>query len=321
MKAIIYSFRPDDPLNEMGREFADLDWKVARSIEDVAAEIRDVDILILSNRVCCPELGACVRENSGPSLRWIHVTSAGIERTLAMGLPNGIVLTNAAGVKATTIAEHAMTLLLCLGRRIPDLAVSQREHEWSRLEINPRIRSLGQKTACLFGMGAVGRDIARKLKAFDANVVAVSRQGEQDSDFDRVFRREQMLEALGLADAVVVCTSSDAQSFHMLGKKQFDAMRPGALFVNVARGEIIDEAALVAALQSGRLGGAGLDVAEVEPLPTNSALWDLPNVIITPHVSGGGSTGYASHVVSFGRNLELFAAGRRLVGEIATSRQ
>jgi phosphoglycerate dehydrogenase-like enzyme len=124
-----------------------------------------------------------------------------------------------------------------------------------------------------------------------------------------------MREALAQADAVVICTAGDESSFHMIGAAEIAAMKPSAFLVNVARGEIIDETALTAALQEGRLAGAGLDVNEVEPLPPESPLWDMSNVILSPHVAGGGSTGYAMHRKLFEQNLQRLRAGEPLINE------
>jgi phosphoglycerate dehydrogenase-like enzyme len=166
---------------------------------------------------------------------------------------------------------------------------------------------------CVVGLGSIGRAIARKAKAFDARVIAVSRNGAAGGDVEQVFRRERIAEALVLADAVVICTSSDAESFHLIDAAALAAMAPRAFLVNVARGDIVDGAALIAALQAGRLGGAALDVTEVEPLGTTSPLWDLPNVIISPHIAGGGSSGYPRQRALFGENLLRLAAGKPLL--------
>jgi phosphoglycerate dehydrogenase-like enzyme len=144
-------------------------------------------------------------------------------------------------------------------------------------------------------------------------VIAVSRAGTVGDGVEQVHPRELMTQALAMADAVVICTSSDADSFHLLDAAALAALRPKALLVNVARGDLVDGAALIGALQSGRLGGAALDVAEIEPLAPASPLWDLPNVIISPHVAGGGSTGYPQQKDLFGKNLLRFCVGDPLL--------
>jgi phosphoglycerate dehydrogenase-like enzyme len=314
MKAVLYTFRPDDPVSRFRQDFPDLDWVSVDSPEAMAREVADAELVVLTNRVCTAELGWALRSASS-SLGWIHFLTAGIERGIAMGLPPQAVISNSAGVRATTIAEHAMALLLAVVRRLPEAQAGQRAHEWRRVELQPRISSLQGATVCIVGLGAVGREVARKLKAFDAGVIAVSREGRSGDTIAAVFPREKIGEALGRADAVMICTNADASSHHLIGAAEFAATKAGAYLVNVARGEIIDEAALVEALRQGRLAGAGLDVTEAEPLPPESPLWDLPNVIISPHVAGGGAKDYAQQKDLFGRNLARYRAGETLINQ------
>jgi phosphoglycerate dehydrogenase-like enzyme len=179
--------------------------------------------------------------------------------------------------------------------------------------MTPQIASLEGATVCVIGRGPVGRELARKLRAVNARPIAVSRTSESDDVFDEVYPRARLHEALALADAIAICTSGDASSAGMIGAAELAAMKPGAVIVNVARGSIIDEAALVAVLQAGRIGGVGLDVATAEPLDPTSPLWDLSNVIITPHVAGQGSSGYPQQRRLFGDNLARFRSGQPML--------
>jgi phosphoglycerate dehydrogenase-like enzyme len=231
-----------------------------------------------------------------------------------MGLPTHIPVTGSAGAKAHVIAEHAMTHLLTLVRRFPELRRAQTAHRWIRQDINRAMGSLEDATVCVVGLGSVGCDLARKLKAFDARVLGVTR-GRSDAPVDRVFVRSELHAALAQSDAVVITTNADRSSHHLIGADELAAMKPGAYIVNIARGSIIDEPALIAALQAGRVAGAGLDVMATEPLPGDHSLWDMPNVLITPHVAGGGSTGYAGLREIFGANLDRLAAGQPLLNE------
>jgi phosphoglycerate dehydrogenase-like enzyme len=313
MKAVLYTYDERDALAGLRAHFSQLDWVVARSPEEVGREIGNAEILVLSNRVCTPELGAALRQGGGDSLRWIHFVTSGIERGTAMGLPAQAIVSNAAGVRAPTVAEHALTLLLALVRQLPALRATQAAHSWARVEMGPRLASLQGMTVCIVGLGSIGREIARKLKAFDARPIGVSRTPADDGDIQPVFPRERIAEALGMSDAVVIATTADASSHHMIEAAELAAIKPGAYFVNIARGEIVDEAALIAALRDGRLAGAGLDVTETEPLPADSPLWTLPNVIVTPHVAGAGAKDYEQQKRLFGQNLERFLAGKPLL--------
>ena len=246
-------------------------------------------------------------------------SSSGVERGVAAGIPAGVRVTNSRGVKATMVAEHAMTLLLALLRQLPECQALQRAHLYRRQETNGKLKTLEDTTVCVIGRGAIGREIVRKLKAFDAQPIAVSRTAADPGDLAAVYPRERITEGLTRADAVIICTAGDESSFRLIGEREIAAMKPTAYIVNVARGEIINEAALVAALAGGRLAGAGLDVNETEPLPADSALWDMPNVILSPHVAGGGSTGYFMHRNLFKQHLERLRAGQPLINELSIS--
>jgi phosphoglycerate dehydrogenase-like enzyme len=320
-KVVLYPFRPDEPVVRLTEDFPQLRWAVVGSADEVAREIGDADVLVTSGRACSPAYGEALRRHAPRSLRWIHFTSAGIDGGLAMGLPDWATVTNSTGVKAAMVSEHAMALLLALLRRVPDILANQRERRWRHEETMAAVRTLEGAVVCVIGLGAIGRALARKAKAFGARVIAVSRAGAaggEGGEVETVFPRTRIGEALAIADAVVICTSADETSFHLLGEPEFAAVKPGARIVNVARGNIVDEAALIGALQSGRLGGAALDVAEVEPLPADSPLWAMRNVIISPHVAGGGSTGYPQQKALFGDNLERYRAGRPLINVCRT---
>jgi len=313
MKAVLYPFGPEEPIVALVRDFPQLHWAVAASPADIAREIGEAAILVTSNRVCSAAYGEALRRCAGGTLKWIHFTSAGIDGGLRMGLPDWATVTNATGVKAAMVSEHALALLLALVRRLPELRADQQARRWRHDEAMAAVATLEGAVVCIVGLGSIGRAVARKAKAFDARVIAVSRSGKAGGDVAQVFRRERIGEALALADAVVICTSSDADSFHLIDAAALAAMGRKAFLVNVARGDLVDGAALIAALQAGRLGGAALDVAEVEPLAPSSPLWDLPNVIISPHVAGGGSSGYPQQKALFGENLLRFAAGEPLL--------
>ena len=314
MKAILYPFSPTEPSVQLTKDFSDLDWTVVASPEEVARAAPGTAIYVTSNRTCKPATGDALRRH-GEALRWMHFTSAGIERGVAMGIPEGVVVTNSTGVKAGMVSEHALLLILALARRLPQISASQRAHQWLRTEHTKIMCTLEEAVICIIGQGAIGRELARKLKGLDARPIAVSRMADSDGYVEQVFPRERMREALAMADAVAICTSGDETSHHLIGAAELAAMKLGAVIVNVARGGIIDEAALIAALREGRIAGAGLDVAEIEPMDPNNPLWDMPNVIVSPHVAGQGSTGYPQQRKLFAENLARFRAGKPMVNE------
>ena len=315
MKAVLYTYASDDPLGKFAVDFPELDWAVVRSPQEMGREAADADIIVLANRVCTPELGAAIRGNASPALRWMHFLTAGLDRGIAMGLPAGVLVSNATGVKAPVVAEHAVTLLLAVARRIPEIHSNQLAHRWLRDETSPRMRSLDGMTVCIVGLGNIGREIARKLAAFNVTSIGVSRAGKAEGEVAAVYPRERLAEAAAQSDAIIVATSADEDSIRLVGATTFRAMKRGGLLVNIARGPIIDEPALIAALESGEVGGAGLDVQMREPLPADSPLWDMPNVIVSPHVAGTGSSDYDAQKALFAKNLERFKTARPLINQ------
>lgn len=312
MKALLYPFGPTEPSVQLTKDFPELDWTVVGSPEDVARAVSGAAIYVTSNRTCHPAVGEALRRH-GQALRWVHFTSAGIDRGIAMGIPEGLIVTNSAGLRAGNVSEHALMLLLALTRRLPNLMACQRAHDWQRAEMTAHITSITDAVVCVIGRGPIGRELARKLKGVNARPIAVSRTPDGDGVVEQVYSRERLHEALAISDAVAICTAGDASSRHMIGAAEFAAIKPGALIVNVARGSIIDEAALIAALGEGRIAGAGLDVVATEPMPAANPLWDMPNVIISPHVAGQGSSGYPEQRRLFGDNLARFRDGKPML--------
>jgi phosphoglycerate dehydrogenase-like enzyme len=310
MKAVMYTNRKADRILQFTTDFPDLDWAVVWSPEEFEREVADADLVVLSNRICTPELGAALARGRTDHLRWVHFSSAGIERGVNMGLPRDIPVTTSARAKAPVCAEHAMMLLLASSRRIWEIRENQQRHYWARNELNFTMRSIEGQTLVLVGLGGIGTEVARKAKSFDMRVVAVTRGAVPTTDVDETVPREKMGEALRDADAVIVATASDSSSFHLINSDAFAAMKETAYFINIARGEIVDEDALVSALRTGQIAGAALDVAEDEPLNPASPLWDMENVIITPHVSAAGSTNdYYRLKALFEENLNRFRLG------------
>jgi phosphoglycerate dehydrogenase-like enzyme len=305
----------DDPwLHRFPQDFPEHEWRLAFSPADAERALAGAEILLLANRACTPEFGAILHR--APALKWIHFTTAGMERGIAMGLPEHVRISHSPGIKASMVAEHAIALLLALVRRLPYIGREQRAHRWERDAISDEIDTLEEKTVCIVGLGHIGRDIARKLRAFGAKVIAVSRAGKAGGDVAEVFPRERAAEALSRSDAVILCTQADVSNRHFLGDAAFAALKPGGYVVNVARGSLIDERAMIGALQTGRLAGAGLDVQETEPLPATSPLWDIPNLILSPHSAGAGSSGYVAHRALFAENLARYVAGSPLLNEV-----
>jgi phosphoglycerate dehydrogenase-like enzyme len=237
------------------------------------------------------------RENT---VRWMHFISAGREGYEELGWPPGVVVTYAGGGVSPAVAEHAMALLLALARRVPDLVSTvMPRRAFDRTLVAPKARSLEGSTLAIVGYGHIGRELARRARAFDMRVIAVARSPKRDEYLDEAVPLAQLHAALAQADAIVMAIAHTPETEHLMDEAAFAACKPGALLVNVARGPVIDQAALRRALESGRIGGAGLDVTDPEPLPAADPLWDSPNVLISPHYAGSGSP----------RSVQRLAAG------------
>ncbi|NNE12082.1 MAG: D-2-hydroxyacid dehydrogenase [Ilumatobacter sp.] len=226
-----------------------------------------------------PFMGACIR---APNLRWLQTFSAGTDHPIfATFLERGVTVTNSSGASAPSIAETVMLYLLALGRDLPRLTRAQAARRWEP----ETSRDLHGRRLGIVGLGAIGTEIARRAQAFGMEVVGLRRSVRGD-EVCETWTDDRLGELLGWADAIVVSAPLTDATQNLFDSGAFAAMRPGTWFVNVGRGEIVDEQALVDALLSGHLGGAGLDVFATEPLPADSPLWVLPNVIVTPHSSG-----------------------------------
>lgn len=277
----------------------------ANTLDELRARLPEAEVMVTSNRVYEAEAAGVIRE-LGKKLRWIQFTTSGIDKAIKNGLPEGVPVTNASGSHARRVAEHAMSLLLAVIRQYGQTFAARPRQVWVRDEVSPNTLSLERKTMLIIGLGAVGQDIARKAKAFDMRVIGVSRSTAPLANVDEIRPREQMLDAIAEADVIALSATYDGTTHHMIDAKAFAAMKPSAVLVNVARGLLIDEAAMIAALRDKRVFGAGLDVTSEEPLPAGSPLWSLPNVVLTPHIAGAGGDNTEAVVKIFADNYALY---------------
>jgi len=223
-------------------------------------------------------------------LHWYHMGAAGVEQVINQEgfRDRNLTLTNSSGIAAPNMAEHAMALMLAFARMLPTLERSQRERHWQDWEAGLKSFELGGQTVVLAGLGAIGQEIAQRAKAFGMRVIGVRRSagGEVPAHVDEVVAIEALDAALAQADHVINTLPFTPDTAKLFDADRIAAMKPGAYFYNLGRGTTVDEPALIAALESGHLAGAGLDVTDPEPLETDSPLWAMENVIITAHTSG-----------------------------------
>jgi phosphoglycerate dehydrogenase-like enzyme len=281
-------------------------------VDDAAVagrELADADALICPDHFI-PKVIDAVR--AAPNLRWVQLVTAGYDHIKTLGVPERITVCNAGEAYAPAVATHAIALLLALQRRLPDARAGQARHEWSKpYAAHASIPAFN--TAVVIGFGPIGREIARLLRAFGATVIAVSRHGRPHAMADETVAADRLHDVLPRADAIVIAAPFDATTRRLIDARALAACKPTAILVNIARGGIVDQAALAAALRGGALAGAGLDVTEPEPLPPDDPLWDCPNLIITPHYAGASGPRAGERIADIaGGNLRRFLDGAPL---------
>ncbi|MGH7313117.1 MAG: D-2-hydroxyacid dehydrogenase [Candidatus Rokuibacteriota bacterium] len=240
-------------------------------------------------------------------LRWIQAAGAGVEWALVPELPAGVTVTRAPGVFGPWMAEYVLGWCAWVTQRMATYAEAKRHRRWLGAVIP---RRLGGTTMAIVGLGDIGRDIARAARALGIRVIGVTRGGRPVREAHRVYRATSLPRALGEADWVVVVLPLTPATRGLIAERELAAMRRSAWLVNIGRGPVVDEPALVRALTERRIAGAVLDVFATEPLPLAHPLWGLDNVVITPHIAGPSVPEEIAHV--FNDNLTRYLAGRPL---------
>ena len=304
----------------MGDRFAarntGLDWFEVRTLGELEARIAEADVLV------CSMLWRNEMIAAAPRLRLIQSISAGTDQFSREALrAAGIRLASAQGANERAVAEHAIALILAMARQIPEARDNQAAKKWRGMvgEIAKREDELGGKTLVIVGMGRIGSRLATLAKAFDMRVIGVRQDpAKGGAAADEVVGDERLLEVLPQADFVALTCPLTPRTEKLIGAAAFAAMRPSAYLVNVARGKVVDEAALLEALAAKRLAGAALDCVWQEPLPPESPLWGIPNVLITPHTAGE-TRRYEDNVIDLlMENLGRLARGEtRLKNEVS----
>lgn len=247
-----------------------------------------------------------------PNVRWIQTTSAGVGPVAQrLGLADSdVIVTTASGIHAQPLTEFVFAALLYWTKQFPHLLAEQRAHRWERY-CGAELRG---QTMAIVGPGRVGREVARIARTFNMRVWALARRHDPARaaalGVDRLFSREELGAMLAETDCLVMATPQTPDTAGLIGAAELAALKPGAVLINIARGSVLDEDALIAALRSGQVGFAALDVARVEPLPADSPLWDMPNALISPHSASTVDAENAKLVERFTANLEHFLAGR-----------
>jgi D-2-hydroxyacid dehydrogenase (NADP+) len=299
-------YEPDNPADAriyaeaIARDFPSLELHVTSDRTGACQLATDASVLIAKAQDVSAQLIAAT-----PRLEWIHALTSGTEHLNTLRLPASVTVTSARGMHGPQMAELAILLMLALARDLPRMLVHQHQSKWQRWT-QPLL--LG-KTAVIVGVGSIGEALAVRCRAFGLRVVGVSAGRTEAAGFDEVQPRARLAEMAAHADFFVVLVPYSADTHHLVDASILAAMKKSAFLINIARGSVVDEVALIDALRTGRIAGAGLDVFESEPPATDNPLWRMQNVIMTPHI-GGLSDVYAKQALPvLLHNLRSYLAG------------
>ena len=271
-------------------------------------------------------IGECVPEviQAGPRIRWVQRMYAGVERCVAIPAftERGIVLTNMQKVAGSVMAEHVLAFMFGLTRGLADYVPAQAKGEWADEAVpESRMWEVKGRTMLVAGLGGIGTEVAKRAHALGMTVIATRNSGTDGPSYvAEVGLPDKLLPFAGRADVIVSTLPLTPETKGLMNKAFFDAVKRGALFINVGRGGTVVTDDLVAALNDGRLGGAGLDVTDPEPLPPGHPLWRAPNVIITPHVAAGLEGNDVPRWILARENLRRYASGGKLLSEVDVKR-
>jgi phosphoglycerate dehydrogenase-like enzyme len=253
-------------------------------------------------------------------LRWVQSPAVGVGSLMFPELlASDVVITSARGIRARAIAEHVLGVAIALARRLPDAFRAQAEHRWAQDELeSARIRTLEGLRMGIVGLGAIGTEVAKLAAAFGLSIGAIRRRADRPgpAGIQNIWPPDRLLDLLADSDVVVIAAPHTPETKHLIGGRELRAMKRNAFLINVSRGKLIDDAALIAALEDGHLAGAALDVFTSEPLDHDSPYWDMPNVIVTPHTSGAMQDYWTPLVALFSENLRRFERGEPLLNVV-----
>jgi phosphoglycerate dehydrogenase-like enzyme len=298
--------------DRLRKEFPQLEVVRMTTYEGIEKELADADVVFTFS--LRPE-----QFREATRLRWIHSPAAAVHQFLFPELvKSDVILTNAREVHGPVVAEHVMALIFALAKRIPQSVRFQQEHIWGQeilWEEHAAPAEVAGAILGLVGLGSIGRNVAKRASALGMKVIGVREHAnsEKPEFVHEVLPSSRLNEMLGRADYVVLAAPVTAATRGMIGREQIPRMKPEGYLINVGRGPLIDEAALIEALRQRKIAGAALDVFDQEPLPADSPFWDLENVLITPHTAGMTTKLWERHHSLFSENLRRFLRGEPLL--------
>lgn len=299
-------------LRELREAFPEADFVVAKDNAEFTGMVGEADAVIGNEALTEEQL------NKAKRLRWVQVTSAGVEGWLSPALAkHPLTLTNFSGIAAPNIADHVLALIYAFARGLPELFARQQRKEWGD-DAPATFEPTGQ-TLAILGLGDIGEALAERASALGMTVVAMQRHPTAPPEgVDETVASDELPDLLKEADHVAISLPLTEKTKGMIGAKQLALMKPSAYLYNVGRGPLIDQDALIAALREGQLAGAGLDVTDPEPLPANSPLWEMPNVIITGHNAAATPLLWERGIVLLKENVARFLKGEELKNVVDT---
>jgi len=295
------------------RDFPQIEVDQRNTYQDVEEHIRDAEIFF----------GWSLRGDqflAGKKLRWIHSTAAAVHQLMSLELrASDIVVTNARSVHGPVVAEHAIGLMFALAKCLPAAVRYQQQRVWAQEQIayqHPRPQELSGSTLGLIGYGAIGSEVAHSALALGMRVLVVRQHPQKASGVEQTFGLDRLDDVIAQSDFLVLAAPVTEKTRHLINAERLAHMKPEAYLVNVSRGALIDEAALADALRNKRIGGAALDVFDHEPLRSDSPLWELDNLLITPHTAATSDKMWERHYALIQENLRRYLDGQPLLGQV-----
>ena len=309
---------PDWLATRLTADFPEHQFTQCEGYEGVSAAIADAEAAVMWS--IRPEQFKLAKK-----LRWVHSPAAAVHQLMFPEMvASDVTVTNARDVHGPVVAEHAVALLLAMAKRLPFAMRCQQNRIWGQQKIwekKPTTREVNGATVCVVGMGSIGREFTRRVRGLGMRVLAVREHPERGTEgADAVYGQGQIHIAIEQADFVVLAAPLTRESKHIINNDALSHFKHDAYLINVGRGPLIDDAALVAALKAERIAGAALDVFEQEPLPEDSPYWDLENVLITPHTAAVTEKLWERHYGQISENLRRYGAGQILLNVVDKSK-
>ncbi|OGA02021.1 MAG: hypothetical protein A3H35_06615 [Betaproteobacteria bacterium RIFCSPLOWO2_02_FULL_62_17] len=316
MKVVLWPNLAKVELLEYFGKMAGVDLAVVEGLDSLIPAIAEAEVLVIGQNSYDRRVAGAIRDH-GKRLRFVQLLTAGYDGPQNHGVPPGVVVSNAGDSWSPALAELVMALMLSLVKCMPQVLENHAKHGWDR-KFTARMDGFDGKTMAIIGYGSIGREVARRASAFGMHIIGVSRTAKSKPLADEVQPVSELQAVLARADVIVLTAPLTAETKHLINARALAACRKNAVLINVARGGLIDQAALGEALKNGTIAAAGLDVTDPEPLPPDNPLWGSPNLIISPHIAGVSGAGGRVRLAAFiAENVGRFMAGEAVTHTIS----